>query len=177
MGRDKATLPAGTGTLVHYLAHRLGAVVDETIVATGTDRGDLKGLRQVVDRHPGLGPLAGMQAGFQAAGYPLVWVVACDLPDVVPGVGALLRQAADGVDAAVPLIGGEPEGVCAVYRATLAQTIGQLLARGDRSVKSLLDAVAVRYVEEDLLRRVDPELRSFRNLNTPDDYEAWIRTR
>jgi hypothetical protein len=24
------------------------------------------------------------------------------------------------------------------------------------------------------LRRVDPELRSFRNLNTPDEYTDWI---
>ena len=33
MGRDKATLPAGDGTLIEHLARRLAPVVDEIIIA------------------------------------------------------------------------------------------------------------------------------------------------
>ena len=35
MGRDKATLPAGDGTLIEHLARRLAPMVDETIIAGG----------------------------------------------------------------------------------------------------------------------------------------------
>jgi len=36
MGRDKAALPAGEGTLIEHLARRLAPVVDETIIAGGS---------------------------------------------------------------------------------------------------------------------------------------------
>jgi len=40
----------------------------------------------------------------------------------------------------------------------------------------LLAASKVRYVTPDELRPVDPELRSFRNINTPAEYRAWLLT-
>src|SRR6266550_3570791 len=176
MGRDKGSLPAGAGTLVQHLARRLGPVVDETIVAGGSGRHNLPGVTTVDDRYPGLGPLAGIHAGLSAARSPLVWVVGCDLPDVDPALAALLCGLAGDVEAVVPRIDSEPQGVCAVYVRALAPRIDRLLAAGERRVKMLLAASNVRYVTPDELRAIDPELRSFRNLNTPADYRAWITT-
>jgi molybdopterin-guanine dinucleotide biosynthesis protein A len=76
----------------------------------------------------------------------------------------------------VPRIDSEPQGVCAVYDRALAPRIGRLLAAGERRVKMLLAASNVRYVTPEELRAVDPELRSFRNINTPADYRAWLTT-
>src|SRR5438067_782929 len=59
MGRDKATLPAGDGTLIEHLARRLAPVVDEIIIAGGSDRPPLQGVRAVADHQPGLGPVVG----------------------------------------------------------------------------------------------------------------------
>jgi len=176
MGRDKAGLPAGDGTLIQHLARRLAPVVDETIVAGGSRRHHLPGLTTVDDRYPGLGPLAGIHAGLLAARSPFVWVVGCDLPDVDPGLAALLYGLAGDVDAVVPRIDSEPQGVCAVYDRALAPRIERLLAAGERRVKMLLAASNVRYVTPEELRAVDPELRSFRNINTPEDYRAWLTT-
>ena len=175
MGRDKAGLPAGDGTLVEHLARRLGPVVDETIVAGGSL--EVAGVRRIDDRHPGLGPLAGMHAGLLAAKHNLVWVVACDLPDVEPALGALMRSLANDCEAVVPLLDAEPEGVCALYRRGLAPRIEVLLIAGERSVRSLLARCAVRYLTALELRAVDPGLRSFRNVNTPADYARWLKTR
>ena len=175
MGRDKAALPAGDGTLIEHLARRLAPVVDETIVAGGSMRPPIEGARFVPDHHPGLGPLAGVLAGLTAARQPLVWVVGCDLPDVEPALGRLLLALAGDYDAVVPRPEDQPEGVCALYVRELAPRIGALLDAGDRSIKSLLDRSTVRYVASDELRAVDPGLRSFRNINTPADYEAWLR--
>jgi molybdopterin-guanine dinucleotide biosynthesis protein A len=176
MGRDKAALPAGDGTLIAHLAHRLAPFVDETIIAGGSVTPNLPDVRLVADRAPGLGPLAGMHAGLLAARHPHVWVVACDLPDVEPAVLMLLRELAATYDGVVPRIGGEPQGVCALYQRNLASRIDALLNAGERSVKSLLAASTIRYVAPDELRAVDPQLRSFRNINTPADYEAWLTT-
>ena len=176
MGRDKAGLPAGDGTLIQHLARRLAPVVDETIVAGGSGRHNLPGVTTVDDRYPGLGPLAGIHAGLLVARSPLVWVVGCDLPDVDPGLAALLCGLAGDVDAVVPRIDSEPQGVCAVYDRALAPRIEGLLAAGERRVKMLLGASNVRYVTPGELRAVDPELRSFRNINTPAEYRAWLTT-
>jgi molybdopterin-guanine dinucleotide biosynthesis protein A len=51
-----------------------------------------------------------------------------------------------------------------------------LLGAGERSVKTLLAACNVRYVGSEELLAVDPQLRSFRNINTPADYQAWLKT-
>jgi molybdenum cofactor guanylyltransferase len=176
MGRDKASLPAGDGTLIEHLARRLAPVVDETIVAGGSGRATLAGVMMVEDRYPGLGPLAGIHAGLVAARYPHVWVVGCDLPDADPALAHLLLGLAAGYDAVVPRIDAEPQGVCALYDRALASRIDGLLAAGERRVKALLAASNVRYVTPEELRAIDPELRSFRNINTPADYEAWLTT-
>ena len=177
MGQDKATLPADDGTLIEHLARRLAPVVDETIIAGGSVAAPFEGARLVADRQPGLGPLSGMLAGFAAAKRRHVWVVACDLPDVEPALGGLLLALAGDYEAVVPRPDEEPEAVCALYVRDLAPRIEALLEAGGRSIKSLLDRSTVRYVTSDELRAVDPQLRSFRNINTPADYEAWLRTR
>lgn len=175
MGRDKAALPAGDGTLIEHLARRLAPVVDETIVAGGSGRGTPAGARIVPDHYPGLGPLAGIHAGLLAARYAHVWVVGCDLPDTDPGLASLLLGLAGDYDAVVPRIDSEAQGVCALYDRALASRIEDLLAAGERRVSMLLAASNVRYVTPEELRAVDPELRSFRNINTPADYEAWLK--
>ena len=176
MGRDKAALPAGDGTLLEHLARRLAPVVDETIIAGGSGRPNLGGVRRVEDRHAGLGPLAGMHAGFSAARHPHAFVVGCDLPDVEPAIVTLLRELAGDYEAVVPRLDREPEGVCALYARTLAPRIEALLDAGERSIKTLLALSNVRYVAPEELFAVDPELRSFRNINTPADYQAWLKT-
>ena len=176
MGRDKAALPAGDGTLIEHLARRLAPVVQETIIASGRGGPALAGATMVEDRYPGMGPLAGMHAGLLAARTPLVWVVGCDLPDADPALASLLCGLARHHDAAVPRIEAEAQGVCAVYQRALAARIDALLQAGERRVSRLLAESNVRYVTAEELRTVDPELRSFRNLNTPADYQAWLTT-
>ena len=177
MGRDKASLPAGDGTLIEHLVRRLASVASEVIIAGGPNVSQVDGVRTVDDRYPGLGPLGGIHAGLLAASRSRVWVVAGDLPDVEPRLGALLCSLAVGVDAVVPRVDERPEGLCAVYDRSLASRIASLLQAGERRVQDLLAQLDVRYVSAPELRQVDPELRSFRNLNTPADYEAWLTRR
>lgn len=173
MGRDKAHLPTGAGTLLERIVERLSPVVDQVIVAGGPPLSNPE-VRWVPDARPGAGPLAGMAAGLAAMSGDLGWIVACDLPDVEARVGELLFASAPDVDAVVPRLEARPECLCAVYRASLAGRILPMLNAGERRVTSLLDEIRVRYVEAAELRRVDPELRSFRNLNTPDEYQDWV---
>src|SRR6267143_4952892 len=137
MGRDKAALPAGGGTLIEHLARRLAPVVDEVIIAGGSGWSKPAGVRLIEDRYVGSGPLAGMHAGFTAAGQSHVWVVGCDLPDVEPAIATLFRGLARDYEAVVPRVDGEPQGVCALYARALVSRIEAMLDAGERSIKSL----------------------------------------
>ena len=127
--------------------------------------------RIAVDRFPGGGALGGIYSGLEAAGAGWALVVACDLPFLSP---TLLRHLADrrqraGVDAVVPVVGGRPEPTHALYSRRCLPAIRARLEAGQLKAAGFLDEVAVRYLDEAELRRHDPQLLSFYNINYPGD--------
>ncbi|EKP95634.1 molybdenum cofactor guanylyltransferase [Thermaerobacter subterraneus] len=185
MGRDKALLPTPDGPLIVHLASILASFCAQVLVV---DRppgryGGL-GLPLVLDRYPGRGPLAGLHAGLEAMAYPYGLFVACDMPGLTPAVGRFLlgealaaAAAGDPPDAVVPLRDGRPEPLLAVYSRCLAPRARRRLEQGGGPLRSLLDEPDLRvlWVTEDRLRQIDPALSSLTNLNTPDDWDTWIR--
>ena len=114
-------------------------------------------------------PLCGIVHALRTLEAEAIVVLACDMPFVSTALlRALLAQAA-GVDAVVPVIGEQPEPLHAVYRPSCLPAIEAALAAGRKRLLAFFDAVRVRYVPEAELRRWDPELRSFLNVNWPDD--------
>jgi molybdopterin-guanine dinucleotide biosynthesis protein A len=117
------------------------------------------------------GPLAGLEAGLSAAQASTVIALGCDMPFIVTDVlRCLLDQIQDGSDAIVPLNAtGQPEPLCAVYLKSCLPAIRDHLDRGLYKLSGWLDSVHTRYVSAAELRAYDPLLRSFENLNTPQD--------
>jgi len=50
-----------------------------------------------------------------------------------------------------------------------------MMGRGQRKLQELTRMVQARTVSEDEVRHFDPELRSFVNVNTPEDYARALR--
>jgi molybdopterin-guanine dinucleotide biosynthesis protein A len=75
----------------------------------------------------------------------------------------------------VPRSGGYHHPLAAVYRLEVAGAVRRLLAEDRLRPFFLFEAVPTRVVEPDELTDVDPTLRTLRNLNTPEDYEAALR--
>jgi molybdopterin-guanine dinucleotide biosynthesis protein A len=69
----------------------------------------------------------------------------------------------------------QPEPLHAIYRKTCLPAIEAALAAGRRRVVAFLQDVQVCYLDENVLRQFDPDLRSFRNVNTPEEW-ATITT-
>lgn len=183
MGTDKALLDLGGRPVIAHVAGRLAEVCAEVLVV-GADpaRYAFLGLPVVPDAFPGLGPLGGIHAGLAAMSRPAGLFVASDMPFLRPSLLRHLaeagRGAAGGVpaDAVVPRLHGRPEPLCALYRRSLEPVAARLLASGGGAVAALFDAEGVRvaWVDEADLRRLDPELSSFWNLNTPEDYRRAV---
>lgn len=126
--------------------------------------------RIAVDRFPGGGALGGIYTGLEAAGAGWALVVACDLPFLSPTLlGYLAGRRREGVDAVMPVIDGRPEPTHALYSRRCLPAIRARLEAGQLKAAGFLDEVAVRYLDEAELRRYDPQLLSFFNINYPGD--------
>lgn len=189
MGRSKALLPVppdGTPLIAH-VARRLASLSLDRVIVVANDP-TLPAMAQlsaptifVADAYPGAGTLGGIATGLQRINGWAV-VVACDLPLVAPQVFALLAHIAaerdeqgECWDAVVPVIGGYEEPLHALYHRRCLPAIEARLAQGQRRVISFMGDVRTRYVSEDELRSVDPQLHSFVNANTPAEWDAALQ--
>lgn len=119
---------------------------------------------------PGAGPLAGLDAAlmFFPAAVTAVVCVAGDMPFLQPALLLHLRDA-EPAPAIVPRLARGPEPLCARYDRALAPLVAASLAGGQRAMHRLIESINPRVLTETDLRRLDPDLRSFTNINTPDD--------
>lgn len=187
LGQDKAVADFGGEPLLRRVIRRAVAgiggcdedgKVDVVVAVSDARRAAALPLapeyRIAVDPCPGGGALGGIYSGLAAAGADWALVVACDLPFLSPPLlrylAAQRRQAdIDAVAAVVPLVGGRPEPTHAIYSRRCLPAIRARLAAGQLKAAGFLDDVAVRYLNEADLRRHDPQLLSFFNINYPGD--------
>ena len=174
MGRDKAALPFGDLPLLTWVVKRVAIVCHPVIVvARDADAYRDCGTTVIADRWPGEGPLVGLHAGLMSTETEYAAAIACDLPFVERALLAGLIDLAPGWSAIVPEALGNIHPLCAIYHRSVGQTAEDLLRRGGGSLRRLLaePALRVRLIPEEDLRKWDPALRSFMNVNTPEEYD------
>ncbi len=81
-----------------------------------------------------------------------------------------LVPAQAGHDVVAPLGPGGYEPLLAVYRPRVLPEMERRIEAGELSLQSLLRAVDTLAIPEAELRSIDPELRSLRNVNRPEDF-------
>ena len=176
MGQNKALMPFHGQPLIARVAERMRPIAGELLVITNQPQ-DYAFLNLPLegDRVSGKGPLGGLFTALEAAHYELVVVVACDMPFVSPQLlqaeAELLE--AEGWDVVIPELDGGLEPLHAVYRkAACLPEIRRALEEGRLRLDSWLGDVRVYKMDEAHLRKVDPELHAFMNVNTPEEFQA-----
>lgn len=177
MGSDKALLrlkPDGP-RLIELVLAAVAPLVGSIVINTNRPA-DYAWLGQtlVEDNYKGfVGPLAGLEAGLTASPAHYNLVIACDLPFVNPALLEYLLSQAEGFEAVVPLNReGRPEPLCAVYSRACLPVIRRQLEAGQLKMTGWYEALPVRFIPSGELEAFDPGLRSFHNLNTPEDLRA-----
>jgi molybdenum cofactor guanylyltransferase len=176
MGRDKALLPLpgdNQSTFISHLVAVLSSFCDEVVlVARNAEQAAncvLPGVAVVIDQVSEVGPLMGLYSGLRSIQATHALVIAVDMPFVQPALIAFLLSFPRDDALLVPIVDEVPQVLLAVYPRSLLPTIETCLHAGERGPRVLLKAARVRSIEEAQLRQVDPQLRSFVNLNTPED--------
>ena len=167
MGRDKAFLELDGKTLLARQIQTVREAGAGEVFISGRAGVDYSkhGCRVLADRFSGVGPLAGIHAGLNAATTPLLLVLAVDLVEIDAAFLRELTQAGTGV---IPRVAGDIEPLAAVYPCKGACTAELMLREGKFVVQDFAEAC----VQAGLAKFADfPVTTSnrFRNLNSPAD--------
>lgn len=176
MGTDKASLMVDGRQMIVYAVDALREVFpDVVVVIKGPSNLQIAGARTAWDCIDGNGPLVGIYTALSVCETPYCFVVACDMPFANPALIEWMVSACDAQDVFVPRIGSYLEPLFALYSKQCAAPIRECLVRGDYRVSSLFAHVKVGYADETEIRTIDPELRSFTNINTREDLRYLLK--
>lgn len=181
MGRPKAWLPFGDELMLQRVVRILGEVVAPIVVvaAPGQDVPPLPATIEVVrDENKGRGPLQGLAAGLRRLselGIDAAFASSTDVPFLQTTFVRRVIELLGDFSIAVPHVQDRHHPLAAVYRTTILPEVDRLLAADRLRPLFLFDAVATRVIEAAELQPSDPEFRTLRNLNSPDDYAAALR--
>jgi molybdenum cofactor guanylyltransferase len=188
MGTPKAALEWHGSTLLRRTAGIVARATGGPVVVVRASGQDLPALPKdtivVDDPRDGKGPVQGIAAGLAAltGQADTAFVTSTDLPFLHP---AFIRQVlrvlgtdGEGPDVALPVARGYQQPLAAAYRVGLAG-LAERLVKEDRlrpaflfaecQVERLDDATLLG---DPALAKLDQDLDSVLNVNTPDDYQA-----
>lgn len=171
MGSNKALLPFQGGRFIEAIHRQFSELFPEILLVTNNpEQYDFLPCRKVADIYPGLGALAGLQAGLYHAAHPHIFAAACDMPWLN---NALIRRLAAlryAVDVVIPQGEKGLEPLHALYGKGCLGPMEESLSNNRRRIVSFFPQVRVQHFSQEQIAAIDPAFDSFRNVNTPTDY-------
>ena len=173
MGIPKAVLPWGDITLIGAVVAILRPLFRKVMVVARTGEG-LTGLgvEILTDDRPERGPLVGLARGLAASDAQWCFVVGCDMPFLRPDVIGHMAEDLERCEILVPCLGGRLQPLHAFYSRECLPRVLELMERRNTSLHALLSLCQVRTMAAGDFVDIDPELLSFRDMDTKDDYSA-----
>jgi molybdopterin-guanine dinucleotide biosynthesis protein A len=165
--------------MLEHVVHLLAEATRPIVVVAAPEQ-NLPTLPQdlmvVRDAEKGRGPLEGLAAGLAAlAGRAdAAFASSCDVPFLKPEFVRRLASLMGDHAICVPKVQGRFHPLAAVYRLEVSTAVASLLAENRLRPAFLFDKYPTRFVTEADLADVDPDFRSLRNLNHPEEYEAAL---
>jgi molybdenum cofactor guanylyltransferase len=174
-GQEKYFFTYRGRTFIERLVESLQEVVDEIILVARSPEQcrrfhGIRGIRCITDIRVGIGPIGGLHAGSLAAHGEFIFVSACDMPCINPAVIAHLFDRIDNYDAVIPRWNPDMlEPLHAVYRRSAL--LNYLESHDSLSLRAMVMSMTAHYVPVDELRVIDPELKTFTNINKLEDLQ------
>ena len=176
MGQNKALLTFNGVRIIQIISDLLTKLFKEVIIVTNSPEiYQFLPLTKIKDIFPGVGALAGIHSALYHSPTPYIFVTACDMPFLHKGVIGYINSVRKDYDIVVPVSTYGLEPLHALYRATTFDVIDTMLRKGHKQIISVFDQLRVKKVFPHEIKQIDPEFRSFWNLNTPDDYKALVK--
>jgi molybdopterin-guanine dinucleotide biosynthesis protein A len=167
-GKNKALVKVNGIPLIERVSRVMKSIFQEVILITNTpDEYSFLKLPMYEDLIKGLGPLGGLFTGLTRMANDTGFFVGCDMPSLNSGLIRHIVEIRDDCDVIVPRISGMMEPLHALYSKGCLPAIRELIDSRKYQTVQFFSEVSVKYVDEGLIRRFDPEIRCFYNINEP----------
>ena len=182
MGFSKALLPFGKKTMIENAIDILGQIASEIVVVASPDQilpelGSI--IRIVRDPIAYQGPLTGMQSGLMHISDQIdsVFITATDSPLLKPELIHHLSNQSKNFDLVMPFDGKYYYPLTSVYKVKpVLEKVNQLIREDRHRPFFLMEELHSKTIHVNELKEFDPNLDSFRNINTPVDYRNILHT-
>jgi len=169
-GKNKAFIHCGGKRILDRIYDVLQSLFDEIILVANDPLPYLEwDLKIVGDLFTFRSSLTGIHAGLFYASNPFVFVTACDTPFLKKAlVQKILAEIDPKADLTIPQTEAGLEPLCAVYSKKALNKIEAYLIQEKVKITRVFGKKRVKKIPENILRRADPDLVSFFNINAPE---------
>jgi len=170
-GQDKAILKLNGKRLIDIVISKLKHIVGDNIIIVGPTE-KYPSYKQVVpDLFNQKGLLVGLYSGLKTSVSQYNLVVGCDMPFLKVELLQYMRDKIDSNDIIIPRYAKSyVEPLCAIYSKVCLEVMKRNIKVGILSVRKIFPYLKVKYIEEKEIKKVDPELNSFFNVNYKEDF-------
>lgn len=175
-GTEKALLEIAGARILDRIFDTFRTLFNEIILITNDPLKYLDWDAHIVtDLFSKRSALTGIHTGLYYATYSHVFVSASDTPFVKkPLIETILGEITPAMEAIVPETAAGLEPLCAVYSKKRLPLVESLLSQNRFKIEMMFKGARMVKIPETRLRESDPELISFININTPQDFEKAL---
>jgi len=170
-GTEKALLKVGGVRILDRIYDIYRQLFEEIILVTNSPEKFLDwDLLIVSDLFPIRSSLTGIHAGLFYMTNPFAFISACDTPFLKKElVEAVIGKIEAQIDIVMPETAAGFEPLCAAYSKRCLQPAQHHLEQQKLKITKTFRKSRIKTISEKVLRKIDPDLESFFNINTPDD--------
>ncbi len=173
-GENKALLALDGKTIIDRIYSVFTSLFDDIVLVTNTPESYLGFDATIVrDLFPVRSSMTGIHAGLFYAAHPHAFVAACDMPFLQSGlVSYLASQIRENIDVVIPKTEKGLEPLCAVYARDCIGLLERKILEHKFKIQQIFNKNRVKKIPEAVLRKYDPDLASFFNVNSSGDLKT-----
>ena len=170
MGQDKALIEVDGVPIILRVSAVLDRLFRETIIVANEKEPYAElNIPVYCDLVPGQGALGGLYTGLVYSTFPYSFCVACDMPFLNRALIEYLLTRIEQYDAVVPRTSDGLQPLHAIYSKNCVAPIRHLLDLEKTKIMDFYPLIRLGIVDEKEFLPLDPEKRSFTNVNTPEE--------
>jgi molybdenum cofactor guanylyltransferase len=177
-GSNKAFVEINGVRMIDRVAGVMKSIFYRVVLLTNTPE-EYAYLRMpmVEDLVKGFGPMGGIYTGLMTLSDETGVFVACDMPFLSESLIRHMVDVRDDFDAVVPRMDWMLEPLHALYSKACLPVIKEAIEQNQHQILKCFAKLRMRYLDEQELRLWDPDLKSFFNINKPEDLPGKTNAR
>jgi len=170
-GTEKALLQVGGARILDRIYDIYRELFEEIILVTNSPHKFLEwDLLIVSDLFPIRSALTGIHAGLFYMTNPFAFISGCDTPFLKREmVETVIQKIGPKIDIVMPETSAGLEPLCAAYSKRCLNSAQHHLEQKKLKIIKAFRKNRIKTISEKVLCRIDPDLRSFFNINTAED--------